>query len=71
MRYLLKQISFYSILFVVFSSITGCFTYKEVEVVKVTDINIKDFSTEGINLEVGMQIKNPNNYKISVVDKRK
>ena len=47
---------------------TGCLEYKEVKVVDVTGVGIKDISTKGIVVEVSMQIKNPNKYAISIVD---
>lgn len=68
MPLLLKKISHYSILLIMISSLSGCMTYKEVEMVKVTDVSVKNFSTKGVQIEVSMQIKNPNNYKISIVD---
>ena len=40
---------------------------QEVEVVKVTDVGIKNFSSKGIEVGIAMQIKNPNNYAISIV----
>ncbi len=46
----------------------SCFQYKEVEIIKVSDIKLKEFSTKGINVEVALQISNPNKYKISIVD---
>lgn len=42
--------------------------YKEVEVVKVTEVGVKKIALTGIDIEVAMQIKNPNNYDISIVD---
>lgn len=42
--------------------------YKEVEVVKVTEVGVKKIALTGIDIEVAMQIKNPNNYNISIVD---
>ncbi len=47
---------------------TSCLEYKDVEVVDVPEVGIKNFSLKGIDLEVAMQIKNPNNYDISIVD---
>ncbi|MGB0887359.1 MAG: LEA type 2 family protein [Vicingaceae bacterium] len=47
---------------------TGCMTYKEVKVIDITDVGIKHFTAKGVEIEVAMQIKNPNNYNISIVD---
>ena len=58
------------ILPIVFSTLflTGCFTYEEVTVENVSDVKIKKFSAKSIDVEVALQIKNPNKYKISIVD---
>ena len=56
-----------SFLFIILSAV-GCLTYKEVKVVAVTEVGVKQFSTKGVEVEVAMQIKNPNNYKINIVD---
>lgn len=58
----------YSFLLLLIASFSSCIQYKEVEMVKVTDVGIKKFNTEGVEVEVAMQIKNPNKYKISIVD---
>lgn len=58
----------YILLLVLAIQHTACITYKEVEVVDVPDVGIKNFSMKGIDVEVAMQIKNPNNYDISIVD---
>lgn len=47
---------------------TSCIEYKDVEVVEVSDVGIKSISLAGIDVGVSMQIKNPNNYDISIVD---
>jgi LEA14-like dessication related protein len=67
MRSLKKTAFSLSFLIITISSI-GCMTYKDVEMIEVTDVGVKDFSTKGVEIEVAMQIKNPNNYNISIVD---
>ncbi len=42
--------------------------YKDIEVVDVPEVGIKNISMSGIDIEVAMQIKNPNKYDISIVD---
>lgn len=61
---------FFSYFFIVTNLIfiLGCLQYKEVEVVKVTEVGVKKIALTGIDIEVAMQIKNPNNYDISIVD---
>jgi LEA14-like dessication related protein len=61
----IKKFSFIALLVLVLSS---CLEYKEVEVVKIVDVGVKDISTKGVDVEVAMQIKNPNKYNISIVD---
>ncbi len=62
---LLKKFSFFTILALVLSS---CLEYKEVEVVKIVDVGVKNISVKGVDIEVSMRIKNPNKYNISIVD---
>ncbi len=56
-----------SFLTIIFTSM-GCMTYKDVEMIEVTDVGVKDFTAKGVEVEVAMQIKNPNNYNINIVD---
>jgi LEA14-like dessication related protein len=58
----------YLLLVVMAFSITSCIEYKEVQVVEVSDVGIKDISMSGIDVQVSMQVKNPNKYDISIVD---
>jgi LEA14-like dessication related protein len=64
----LKNFIKYSFLFLLALSLFSCLQYKEVQIIKVTDVGIKDVSTKAIDIEVAMQIKNPNKYDISIVD---
>jgi LEA14-like dessication related protein len=56
-----------TILLFVFS-LSSCLEYKEVEVIKIVEIGVKEISVKGVDVEVAMQVKNPNNYNISIVD---
>lgn len=67
MKTLKKTVLYFSYIFIVISTI-GCMTYKDVEMIEVTDIGVKQFTTKGVEVEVAMQIKNPNKYNISIVD---
>ncbi len=58
----------YALIFILTIFNLSCFQYKEVEVVNVSDINVKEISTKAINVEVAIQVKNPNKYNISIVD---
>tara|TARA_R110001592_G_scaffold32788_5_gene114510 strand:- start:6014 stop:6472 length:459 start_codon:yes stop_codon:yes gene_type:complete len=49
-------------------SLYSCVEYKDVEVIDVSDIRVKSLTTSVVEVEFKMQINNPNNYKISVVD---
>lgn len=64
----MKNFIKYSFLFLLALSLFSCLQYKEVQIIKVTDVGIKDVSTKAIDIEVAMQIKNPNKYDISIVD---
>jgi LEA14-like dessication related protein len=56
-----------TILLFVFS-LSSCLEYKEVEVIKVVEIGVKEISANGVDVEVALQVKNPNKYNISIVD---
>jgi len=64
----LKTIACYLSFIIISISTIGCMTYKEVEIIEVTDVSLKQFTAKGVEVEVAMQIKNPNNYNISIVD---
>tara|TARA_B100000809_G_scaffold264795_1_gene321636 strand:+ start:1486 stop:1953 length:468 start_codon:yes stop_codon:yes gene_type:complete len=49
-------------------STVSCLSYQEVKVIEVTEVGVKQFTTKGVEVEVAMQIKNPNNYNINIVD---
>jgi len=64
----MKNILKYSFLFILCMELTSCLQYKEIKIVEVSEIGIKEVSTKAIEIEVAMQIKNPNKYDISIVD---
>jgi len=47
--------------------LSSCLKYEEVKVLGVEDVAVKKFSAKSVELEVSVKIKNPNNYKISIV----
>lgn len=65
---MLRNFSSFIGLIILLISFSGCIEYKEVEVVEVSGVGIKNISLKGIEVEVAMQIKNPNKYNISIVD---
>lgn len=48
--------------------LTSCVTYKDVEFVSFDTISIENLSFTGVDVGVTVTIKNPNNYKIKIVD---
>lgn len=62
----LKPIFLFSTLFLMLSSLFSCI-YKEVVIMKLENVFVKQFSSKGIVAEVFMKVKNPNNYDISIV----
>ena len=58
----------YCAILLIILSLSSCLEYKDVEVIKVTEIGIKEISAKGVDVEVAMQVKNPNKYNISIVD---
>ena len=44
----------------------SCNLYKEVEVTELTQVQIGDISEEGVQVEIHMQVKNPNGYSVAL-----
>lgn len=64
-----KTTVFNSVILILLSiSLYSCLEYKEVEVKKIHQVGIKNFSITEVSFFVDMQIENPNNYKISITD---
>ena len=49
-------------------TLTSCFEYEDVQLLKVTNIHLNNISTKKIEIGVDLQIVNPNKYKINIVD---
>lgn len=56
----------YLILICFLYMLAGCLSYEEVKVVRVVNTDVKKFSMEGAEVELTLQISNPNNYKITI-----
>ena len=48
--------------------ITSCISYEDVEITKIISTDVKSFSSESVEVEIVLQINNPNNYKISITN---
>ena len=48
--------------------LTGCLSYKPVELVGIRSMKLTHVDTKGITATVGVEMKNPNGYKIRVKD---
>lgn len=44
----------------------SCNLYKEVEVTELTEIKIGEVTEEGVQVEIFMEVKNPNGYSVSL-----
>ena len=64
---MLKKYPFLIVILTCFT-LYSCIEYKDVEVIDVSDIRVKSLTTSVVEIEFKMQVNNPNNYKISVVD---
>lgn len=53
---------FYITIIVVFLLFTSCYNYKEVSIMGVEDFQIKKINKDGMQTEVAVKIKNPNNF---------
>lgn len=49
-------------------SLSSCLSYKQVELVDVTNIQVDRMDAKGIALRVDALVHNPNNYRIQVLD---
>ena len=49
-------------------SLNSCIKYKDVNVLGVTDVKLQNVSLEKVEVLITLQVQNPNNYKISIVD---
>jgi hypothetical protein len=47
---------------------TGCFSYKPVELVAVRSFQLTRLDAKGISASVGVELNNPNGYRIRVTD---
>ncbi|MBK8582115.1 MAG: LEA type 2 family protein [Flavobacteriales bacterium] len=48
--------------------LTGCLSYREVELVGIRSMKLTHLDTKGFTATVGVEMKNPNGYKIQVKD---
>lgn len=46
----------------------SCFKYEDVRILKISNVHLNHISIKKIEIGVDMQIVNPNNFKISIVD---
>jgi len=64
----MKKLLKYSVLFLLLIQLSSCLKYEEVKMVKVVNVEMKNVSPKGMDIDVAMQIDNPNTYAISIVD---
>jgi LEA14-like dessication related protein len=64
----MKKIINYLLVFVVFISVTSCFSYKEVEIKQVESVRVLSMNDSTADVEVALKINNPNKMKIIVKD---
>jgi LEA14-like dessication related protein len=67
-RPLKNRIVFPAIFFFLLLILSSCFKYRDVNVVGVTDVKLQNVSLEKVDVLITLQVQNPNNYKISIVD---
>lgn len=64
----MKTLLNYSLIFVLFLSLTSCFSYKEILVQEVQSVKVLSMSEDKADVEVTLKISNPNPWKIIVKD---
>lgn len=57
-----------ALLLILLLSLSSCLSYKQVELVDVTNIRVDRMDAKGIALRVDALVDNPNNYRIQVLD---
>ena len=57
-----------SVVFVFAVLFSSCRFYRDVEVNKVTEVRFTGFQNNGIEMEVYLEISNPNRYKVQLTD---
>ena len=62
------QLKPFVFLLVLLSFLTSCIQYEEVEIKHIKSVKLVEFSDKGLVVESNIQIKNPNNFDLSVVD---
>lgn len=62
------KLKFILTLVTLFLTLTSCFKYEDVQILKVTNIRVNNLSAKKIEIGVDLQIVNPNKYKINIVD---
>ncbi len=48
--------------------LSACMKYNEVSIVGVTDVKLQEVNTSNVEVAIGLRVKNPNNYKITIAD---
>ena len=48
--------------------LTSCISYEDVEITRVVSTDVKKYSSESMEVEIVLQINNPNDYKISITN---
>ncbi len=63
-----KYLNFSSVLFIILFSLfqLSC-KYTDVEIGEIKDVNLGKIESENISLRISVPVKNPNNYKITIV----
>ena len=55
-------------LFLLLTTLAGCMRYSEVELLAIRDTQLTQMDANGMEATVSMEISNPNNYRIQVMD---
>ena len=64
----MRNFSKLSVVIVLLLSFSSCIEYKEVEITNIKHVKLLEFSKKGLIVESEIQIKNPNSFKLSIVD---
>ena len=67
MKIAFQPVFCFCLILIMSSGLFSC-TYREVEIVKFENASIKKISSKGLEAEVILKVKNPNNYNITIAN---
>ena len=64
----MRKLNHIWVLLIVLLSLSSCFKIEDVQIKEIESVKLLEFTTDGLLVESSIQIENPNNYDIKIVD---